>query len=161
MGNIFSASEIVDLGIRIEENGRDFYTSLAAQSRNEKAAKVFKFLAAEEEKHILVFSKIKDKTEQYEPPAIYADEYLGYMNALAADCVFTQKNKGTEAAKKIQSDIEAAEVGIRFEKDSILLYQGMVKAVSSYDKKVVDELILQEENHLRQLLDLKGELRHG
>ncbi len=29
MGNIFAGSEIVELGIQIEKNGRDFYNTLA------------------------------------------------------------------------------------------------------------------------------------
>jgi len=161
MGNIFAASEIVELGIQIEANGRDFYNTLVAQSRNEKAGIIFKYLAGEEEKHILVFQKILEKTEQYEPPTIYADEYRAYMNALAGDYVFTQKDKGAAVAKKIKSDIEAAEAGIRFEKDSIIFYEGMEKVVPSYDKKVVEELILQEQHHLKQLLDLKKQIEAG
>ncbi len=32
MGNIFAGSEIVELGIQIEKNGRDFYNTLIKQS---------------------------------------------------------------------------------------------------------------------------------
>lgn len=76
MGNIFAASEIVELGIQIEKNGRDFYNALVQQTKNKKAADIFKYLAGEEEKHILVFQGILEKSEKYEPPQIYADEYL-------------------------------------------------------------------------------------
>ncbi len=158
MGNIFSGSEIVELGIQIEKNGRDFYNILAKNSKSDKAEETFKYLAGEEEKHILVFQKILDKTDKYEPAPIYADEYSGYMNALANEYVFTQKNKGEEIAKKITSDKEAVEAGIKFEKDSIAFYEGMDKYVPEFDRKVVEELILQERNHLKQLLGLKYKL---
>lgn len=158
MVNIFSGSEIVELGIQIEKNGRDFYNGLVKQTKNQEAEGVFKYLAEEEEKHIEVFGKILDSVHKYEPPESYPGEYFAYMNALARDYIFTQKDKGKEIAKKTKSDREAIDLGIRFEKDSILFYQGMKKVVPEYDHRVVDELIAQEQSHLRQLSDLKEDL---
>jgi rubrerythrin len=158
MGNIFAGSEIVELGIQIEKNGRDFYGTLAAQSKNPSAVKVFGYLAGEEEKHIAVFQKILEKTQRYEPPQVYAEEYLAYMSALAGEHIFTRKEQGKKAAEKISSDNEAVDTGIRFEKESIIFYEGMKKAVPDYDQKIVDELILQEQNHLVQLTGLKKNL---
>lgn len=158
MGNIFAASEIVELGIQIEKNGRDFYNALVQQARHKKAADIFKYLAGEEEKHIQVFQKILEKADKYEPPKIYADEYLAYMSALAGEYIFTQKDRGRIEAEKIKSDKEAVETGIKFEKDSILFYEGMKKVVPEYDHKIVEELIAQEQVHLRQLTDLKKEI---
>ena len=155
MGNIFAGSEIVELGIQIEKNGRDFHTTLVKQSKNQKAKEVFKYLAGEEEKHIAVFQKILERIEKYQPPESYPGEYFAYMNALASEYVFTQKDKGEELAKTIKSDEEAVDMGIGFEKDSILFYEGMKKVVPEYDHKIIDGLIIQEQNHLKALSDLK------
>lgn len=158
MGNIFAGSEIVELGIQIEKNGRDFYNTLVKHSKNQKAKEIYQYLAGEEEKHIAVFQKILDSVHKYEPPEAYPGEYFAYMNALASEYVFTQKNKGSEIAQKIASEKEAVDLGIGFEKDSIIFYLGMKKVVPEYDAKVVDELILQESEHLRQLTDLRKNL---
>lgn len=158
MVNIFAGSEIVELGIQIEKNGKDFYSTLVKQSKNQKAKETFKYLAGEEEKHIATFQKILDSVHKYEPPETYPGEYFAYMNALASDYVFTQKEKGEEVAKRARSDKEAIDLGIGFEKDSILFYEGMRKVVPPYDHKIVDELIGQEQDHLRQLSDLKKNL---
>ena len=155
MGNIFAASEIVEIGIQIERNGKDFYETLLKETRNEKAQNIYKYLAGEEEKHIGVFQKILDALNKYEPVESYPGEYYAYMNALASDYVFTQKNKGREIAKKVKSDKEAVQMGIAFEKDSIVFYQGMKQAVPKQDIAVLDTLISQEQNHLKQLLELK------
>jgi rubrerythrin len=157
MGNIFSGSEIVELGIQIEKNGRDFYNILAEKSKSKKAADIFKYLAGEEEKHIQVFQDILDKTERYEPSGLNADEYFAYMNALAGEHIFTKPGRGEQAAKTAKSDKEAVNMGIGFEKDSIIFYEGIKKMVPDYDIKIIDELIIQEEGHLRQLSDLKKE----
>ena len=158
MGNIFAGSEIVEVGIQIEKNGKDFYDILGKQSRSPAAQKVFNYLAGEEEKHILIFQKILGTVENYEPPESFPGEYFAYMNALAAEYVFTQKDKGAEIAKKIKNDKEAVDMGIGFEKDSIVFYEGMKKAVPDYDLKVVNELIAQEQGHLLQLSELKKQL---
>jgi len=155
MGNIFAGSEIVELGIQIEKNGRDFYSALAIKSKNQKAAEVFKYLSGEEERHIKAFVDILKKTEKYEPSGLDADEYFAYMNALASEYIFTRKDKGEEIAKTVKNDLEAVDMGIGFEKDSIIFYEGMKKVMPEYDVKVVGELIIQEQNHLKQLSDLK------
>ncbi len=158
MGNIFAGSEMVELGIEIERNGRDFYNTLASQSKNQKAGEIFRYLAGEEEKHIKVFQEILNKTEKYELSGLDADEYFAYMNALASEYVFTQKDKGKEIAKTIENDKEAVDMGIGFEKDSIIFYEGMKKAVPEYGLKIINELIMQEQSHLKKLSDLKKTL---
>jgi len=158
MGNIFSGSEIVEMGIQIEKNGYDFYTILIEKARKPKAAEIFKFLAGEEEKHIAVFTSMLDSVREYTPPESYPGEYLAYMSGLASEYVFTQKDKGKDIAKKIKSDNEAMDLGIKFEKDSIIFYEGMKKAIPEYDLKIVDKLIEQEQHHLKMLTDLKHAL---
>ena len=158
MVNIFAGSEIVELGIQIEKNGRDFYNAVIEQSKNQKAKETFKYLAGEEEKHIAVFQNILDSVHKYEPPESYPGEYFAYMNALARDYVFTQKDKGREIAKNVKGDKEAISLGIGFEKDSIIFYVGMKKVVPEYDHKIVDKLITQEQDHLRQMSELKENL---
>jgi len=158
MGNIFAGSEIVEIGIQIEKNGKDFYEVLAKNSKSVKSQEIFNFLAAEESKHIVVFQKILSTVAKYEPQGLDADEYYAYMNALASESVFTQKDKGKELAKAVKSDRQAIEMGITAEKDSIVFYEGMKKAAPEYDHKVINEVILQEQGHLRQLLNLKANL---
>ncbi|MDD5450006.1 MAG: ferritin family protein [Candidatus Omnitrophica bacterium] len=158
MGNIFAASEVVELGIQIEKNGRDFYKALVRKTKDKKMAGIFEYLAGEEEKHISVFKGILDTVARYEPPEAYPGEYFAYLSDLAGDYVFTKKDKGAQIAMEVKGDREAVDLGIGFEKDSIVFYEGMKKVVPSYDVKTVDGLIAQEQSHLRQLIDLKNKL---
>jgi rubrerythrin len=156
MGNIFAGSEVVEIGIQIEKNGKDFYEALAGLAKDPKAKDIFNFLAAEEKKHIVVFQKILSSIEKYEPQGLDADDYTAYMNSLAGQSVFTQKDKGAELARSAKSDKEAIEIGIGAEKDSIVFYEGMKKAVPEYDLKAIDEVIAQEQGHLKRLMGLKN-----
>lgn len=155
MGNIFVGAEIVEIGIQIENNGRDFYNTLAKRSENEQAREIFRFLAGEEEKHVKVFEGILEQTQAFAPQGLDADDYLRYMKVLAGEYVFTQKDRGEEIAQNTGSDKEAIDVAIRFEEDSIVFYTGIKRIVPEYDHKVIEILIMQEENHLKQLLDMK------
>jgi rubrerythrin len=158
MGNIFAGSEVVEIGIQIEKNGRDFYNTLAVNSKNQEAVKIFKFLSQEEERHIKVFEGILGKAEKYEPAGIDADEYYAYMHALASEYVFTQKDKGSLIAKKVKNDNEAVDMGIGFERDSIIFYEGIKRTVPDYDRKIIDELIAQEQKHMILLMEIKKRL---
>lgn len=158
MGDIFSGSEIAELGVQVEVNGRDFYGALTKRSKNKKAKVVFKMLASEEEKHIAKFRRILDYFHKYEPKEAYPTEYFSYLNSLASECVFTQKAKGAEIAKNTRDDKDAIELGIGFERDSIRLYEGMKKVVPTEGGPIVDILIKQEEKHLKKLEALKEEV---
>ena len=158
MANIFAGAEVVELGVQIEKNGRDFYEILAGRSKEKKAQKLFKFLADEEAKHIEDFRQILYSVQKYEPPEAYPGEYFAYMNALASEHVFTKKDKGKEIAEAVKADKEALDLAIGFEKDSIIFYEGMKKVVPAYGHKLVDQLITQEQNHLTKLTELKTTL---
>lgn len=158
MANVYCGSEVIELGIQIEYNGRDFYNVLVKKTRNKEVKRVFKYLAGEEEEHIAAFRKILSSVHKYEPSASYPMEYFAYMNALAGSHVFTKKNKGEETARKVKTDKEAVELGIGFEKDSIIFYEGIKRLVLDNERKVVDTLIQQEQGHLMQLTLLRDAL---
>jgi len=155
MRNIFSASEIMEIGIKIEENGRDFYREAAARSKNESAVKIFELLAGEEEEHMKKFESILSAVKRYEPGEAYPNEYFSYIKSLSGEYVFTKDKKGAEIAAAVNSDKEAVDLGIGFEKDSILFYEEMKKFVLEEEKNIVDKLLDQEKQHLRKLNDLR------
>ena len=158
MGNIFKGGEIVKIGIQIEKNGYDFYNILAGSTKNFHAQGTFKYLAGEEKKHIASFEKLLDSVESYEPTETYLGEYQQYVKALAEEYIFTKANKGKETAGTASNEVDAIDMGINFEKDSILFYDEMKKFVPSSEHKAIDELINQEKQHLAKLSSLRTQL---
>ncbi len=161
MKEIFSGSEVIELGIQIEKNGYDFYTGLSRKINNPVFTSVFDLLAQEEEKHIGVFRKLLEKISLVGSEVSLSDEYSAYISSLAGKYVFTQAGKGFQIAKKITSALEAVDLGIGFERDSIIFYEGIKVIVPENEKNIVSELILQEEKHLKRLLDFKAKLSGG
>jgi len=158
MTELFSSDEIVQMGIRIEENGRDFYNTLEKSARSEEVKVIFHFLGEEEERHIRVFQGLLSEVENYEPKEAYPDEYFDYLTALSRDYIFTKEKTGKRIAETIENDLDAVALGIDFEKDSILFYHEMKNLVWAKGRDIIDRLIEEERRHLQKLWELKAEL---
>ena len=155
MGDIFSGSEIVEMAVQIEKNGRDLYNKVSASSNNKDVKKIFEHLSMQEERHIKIFEDMLSAVKKYEPAEAYTDEYFGYMKALADEHIFTKEKKGDEIAKTVKDDARAIELGIGFEKDSILFYHEMKSFVPESEHNITERLIKEEQRHLKKLVLLK------
>ena len=155
MSHFFKASELVELAILIERNGEEFYSSLKKSTQNENAREVFSYLAGEEKKHIAIFQNLLQPLEKYQPIESYPGEYEGYTKAMADSHVFTKKDTGKDLAQKIKTPLEAIDVAMRFEKDSILFFESMRQFIPNAEHKTVDELINEERDHIVKLKELK------
>ena len=155
MGNVFRAADVVKMGIEIEKNGRDFYAAMAEQAESPEAAKLFTYLAGEEERHIAVFKTMLGELEQRKPQESYPGEYLAFLRDLAGGHVFTREGSGRELAAAVKDGKEAIDFGIRIEKDSMVFYLGMKEVVPRSDHAVLDALIGEEREHLKRLLELR------
>jgi rubrerythrin len=155
--SIFNAGEIVDLAVKIEENGLNFYRSFADTLDSEKAKNVFNLLADEESKHRETFSKMLQSVEKFEPPTSYPDEYFAYLQAYADSVIFTPDDLKRKV-ESISSSRDAIEFGIRRELDSILYYQEMKSFVPESQKETVDKIIAEERNHFLKLSSMKKEM---
>ena len=157
----FAAHEIVEIAVQIEINGRDFYNTLSGKTKDKTTKEIFEHLAEEEEKHMQKFREILEKFHKYEPKESYPQEYFSYLNSLASDVIFTQKDKGSELAKKMKTRHEAVDFGVKAEKDSILFYEGIKKVTPQSEHPIVNEVITEEQNHLTQLIDLRKYMQKG
>ncbi|MBU1127605.1 MAG: ferritin family protein [Candidatus Omnitrophica bacterium] len=158
MGDSFSGSEIVEIGIQIEINGRDFYKKMAEKTKNQSVRDIFQALSEEEEEHITTFQKILNSVHEYEPRGAYPDEYFAYMNALAGGHVFTKEHTASSIAENTAKDIDAVDIGIIFEEESITFYEEMKMIVPANDQELLVQLIEQEKKHLQKLIAFKNKL---
>lgn len=157
----FSAKEILEMALRIEENGVEFYTQAGNASKSKKLKELFTFLAEEEKKHIIVFGEmdrsVKDDTK---PDTLdpYLDEASLYLKALANSRVFTNKNEGKRLAGIVRNEEEALQTAINMEKDSILFYYELHSAITNKDKAILESIIKEEKKHLGKLTALQKSL---
>lgn len=159
MIGLFDAKEIVNLGIVIEENGYEFYTTLSQNTKGAISKEIFNYLAQAEKNHIQVFEKIGKELEDVKVKETYPGEYENYLRTLADEHVFTKKHRGKEYAEKIKDEEEALNLALSFEKDSVLLFDEMKRFVSEKQHIYIDKLIAEEKKHIVQLREMKEEIK--
>jgi rubrerythrin len=156
MSIIFSGSELLELAVGIEKNGAAFYQALAEKTQGKRVQAIYEHLAAEEIKHQKTFQGMLETVGSYQPLQDYAEDYRLYLKSLADSSVFTDVAQARQKAAQASSEVEALDIGIQAEKDSILFYSEMQNLVKPADQKVILDIISQERNHLNQLSQLKA-----
>jgi rubrerythrin len=154
----FSGSELINIAIGIERRGIAFYDIMAKSSENAATRDVFQYLANMERAHIQIFQSILTEADKYQISETYAEEYATYLQALVNSAVFTDDMVTSEMATQADSDIEALELAIGAEKDSILFYYEIKDIIPKRAQPTVDKMITEEKSHLRQLSELKKNL---
>lgn len=155
MAELFHASEVVEVALRIEQNGGTFYGILADKMTDPPVKQLFQELAAEEQKHYETFQELLSRAAHWEPIGVYAAEYKDYMDCLAEHNVFNRGNTATEITDKITDKIEALHYAQGIEKDSILFYMEMKDCVPEGESKIIESLIAEEKKHLFRLMKME------
>jgi len=154
----FSGSELINIAIGIERRGIAFYDIMTRSTENAATRDVFQYLADMEREHIQIFQGMLAEADKYQIPETYAQEYAYYLQALVDSAIFTDDMVTSEMATQADSDIEALELAIGAEKDSILFYYEMKEIMPQRARPTVDRIIAEEKSHLRQLSELKKKL---
>jgi len=150
----FTGKELLDMAVKIEENGLRYYTDAATAAKSADLKGLFGFLADQEKDHIKIFSglrKLLAETGSESAQTDYGEEATLYLNALADSEVFTSADEGARLAKSVKSEREAVELAIGMEKDSLLFYYEIQKMIRPQDASVLEHLIGQEKDHVRRL----------
>ena len=161
MSEISIGKEFLELAIEIEKNGRFFYEVAARLNRNKEIGDVFAKLAAREREHENNFHDMLSRLGGYRPYQKQTGEHYQYIRDLAETSIFAGERAQTVLRRKSITDVEALEIGIGFEKDSILFYSEMRGMMPRQDQEIVDVITSEEKKHLSELVYMAGRLRGG
>jgi rubrerythrin len=147
----YSGLEIIEIAIRIEENGEEFYTAAAEMIKESPDIKgLFYDLAEKEITHIAIFQKMADKFEA-ESFEFNNEESSDYIGHLADTHIFGRKDAGTELAKTVSTPQQALEIAFKFENDSVVFYEELLKRASADAKKLIFQIIEEEKEHAAEI----------
>lgn len=155
MANVFSAAEIIDIGIVKEKKRRDFYGYTADKFKEKEMKDLFSKLRDWEGEHVKKFTDIRNSTETYEIKESYQGEFASYMKFVVDDMLYNQVS-AQWFAKNVKESIAAIQYGIGFEKDAILFFSELLKYMMGSNKEKIEELINEEKKHLIYLSELKA-----
>jgi len=154
----FSASELISIAIGIEKQGIAYYDVMAQSTWHEVARDLFRHLSEMERSHVTIFQTMLNDIEQDKPPRQLGSEYDAYMRALIDNAVFTSELAASELATHLDNEIEAMDIAISAEKESILFYYFMSEITTPATENIVRQILAEEKTHLRQLSELKNRL---
>jgi rubrerythrin len=156
-----TADDVFGMAVRIEENGKAFYTGAASKALSERLKALFEDLAQMEAGHITQFKELRARlasslagADPWDPEGL-AESYL---QAAADTHVFTGES-AADRLKGVDSPEAALDVAIMFEKDSLAFFMGMKQILPDPGGKAeIDALIGAEMDHLRLLSAAKNSL---
>jgi rubrerythrin len=154
----FTSNELINIAIDIERRGIAFYDVMTRSTKNTATRDIFQYLVDMERGHIQIFHDMLPEADRNHGVGSYSAEYAAYLQVLLDSAVFTNDMVTSELAANAESDVEAMELGIGAEKDSILFYYEMKDIVPKRVQPIVDKIITEEKSHLIQLWDLKRKL---
>ena len=164
MGVTYNADEVLAMAEEIERNGRAFYIRAAEIASDGDAHTLLSELADWEKGHEALFAKMRaDLPEDGKTAAIFdADDNAElYLQSAADSHVFNVHKDPTEILSGSETPAEVLQKALSFERDSILFFVGMSKAVPErlgVDK--VNQIVQEEMNHVaylnKEIRKLKG-----
>lgn len=152
---VFEASDIVEIAIRIEENGSNFYKFAEQIAKREDAKNLFAHLAVEETAHKKIFEAIFANMEKKNPPESYEGEYDLYLRDYVDTNIIFTKETMEEELKQINDEQSALDFAIKRELDSIFYYHEIKRFVPENQYSVIDQIIEEERKHFTKLSGVK------
>ncbi|MGQ3684354.1 MAG: ferritin-like domain-containing protein [Candidatus Loosdrechtia sp.] len=150
----FNDTEAMLIAIHLEEEGLEFYSTIAKNVKCDKVRETFSQLASDEKEHLAQFQKVHlDLSPLANPVGDYEDCMVDlYLKYLVDTGVFTKKGEAKRLANEINTDTDALKVGIQAEEAAIHYYcEAAKKTKHKKGKKVFKQLANEERRHLALL----------
>jgi rubrerythrin len=159
MTNITKISDLIEVAIRIERSGMDFYKTVSENTQDAGVKDAFSYLAAEEEKHIGVFRTILDRVADYSPRLNYPGEYELFLQGVANRSVATLQKARDKEILESKNVSQAIDVGLDLETESILFYTGLLENFQDKDRDYIKEVIREEKSHFVKLITARDKIK--
>lgn len=150
----FNASEIFQIAIRIEENGKIFYQQMSEKMVNNDLKELFRQLADEEIRHQEIFTRMVSVFEDFQPAVFFPEEYFSYLKAYAEKVIFDTE-KLSQEIKAIETPLQAVEFAREREWESISYYQEIKNIVKKDQHNEIEKIIKEEREHFLKLSRIK------
>jgi len=150
----YSAVDVIEMAMRIEEKGSSFYRTAAEKSGMNVVKDLFVRLADKEDEHKKVFAGILSKLpgNRSEKNLTLPSDVETYLRSVADKAVFFDPESTNEQFFENAALSDVFSAAMEMEKDSILFYSGLLNLLESEkDKEPVFRIIREEKGHLEEL----------
>ncbi len=161
MKNNFNPAEILNISIKVEENGYNLYASLEKSAKDQKLKKVWGYLKGQEEIHRDIFGEMFKKQADYIVYDYNPPDYDNYIRAVSSEYIFIPEIIEKKIQEGFSSDRQAIDFAISIEKESVLVYTVLKEYVKKAKQYIVHNIIEEEKKHVVELVSLKECLGKG
>ncbi|NLN87355.1 MAG: rubrerythrin [Syntrophomonadaceae bacterium] len=150
----FSGEEILEIALQMEGSGKLFYEKALPYAESAALKEMLIYLAAEETKHLEAFRKLGEQLNYYfVPNESYLGEYGDYVKSLINSHIF-KISEAEDLVKAIKDDRDILQFAMRFEKDSIGIFQEFKNVANKAGAELIEQLIEEEKKHIRKIAAL-------
>ena len=151
---MFTSKEILDIALKIEQNGEAVYRRATHKLANQGIVKRLIWMADEEARHAKWFMELQSDLGTQNNPITLDEMNSGILRDLIGEQSFTLQDIDFPGVDDIPTLIN---IFIEFEKDGILFYELLRTFIK--DQKVLeslDQIIAEEYQHIEFLKELKS-----
>lgn len=149
---MFTAQDILDIAIRLENNGEKTYLDASRNTQDKPLKSLLAWIAEEERAHAIWFSQLKDRLEKDEDHHLMAE----FSRALVEDVIQGQAFSLQEVDfESINTPDKMIRTFIGFEDDTIAFYEILKTLI---DDPVIagqmEQIIDEEKKHMTRFREL-------
>jgi rubrerythrin len=158
MAYLLNVKEILEFAVFIEERGYEFYVDAMKKFSEQRITELFQYLADEEFKHEKIFKKLLTQVGEFKSGEAHDPEYQSYMREFCKAHSLANREATTAKLAKVSSLEEILDMGMGFEKDSIIFFSELKDIFGQGKSAAIDNIIHEEMGHLRKIFQMKREL---
>jgi rubrerythrin len=152
---MFTAREILDLAIQLEENGEAVYREAARKASNPDISELLLWMAEEEVKHTRWFTELKQEIETRSLNPFMEEMSRKVFGGLLGDKSFSHREVNFSEVDRIE---DLFHIFIEFEKDTVLFYETLIPFIEdNHTLQYITKIIAEENNHIQKLHELLSE----
>ena len=150
----FTKNEIVEMAVKMEQNGYAFYDqALQRTDLDEETKAILLKLRDDEKEHEKTFLALRNKIDNVdlsESPSWEDAQF--YMESFVESHVFNETGKAIQLAQKAENAAELLKYAIQFEKDTLLFFFSLSRNIKGLKaEEAVDAIIDEETIHINKL----------
>ena len=146
---MFSIQEILDLAIRLEQNGESVYRNASEKLSRSDLVSLLLWMAEEEVKHAGWFSELKQKLESGSINPFMEEMGRQVFGGMLGEKSFSHRNVDFSKVERLDDLIG---IFLEFEKDTVLFYETLIPFIEDDDTlETMAKIIAEEDHHIKKL----------
>ena len=149
---MFTAHEILDLAIQLEENGEAVYREAAGQAKNAEIRELLLWMAEEEVKHTRWFAELKNEIQSGSINPFMEEMSRKVFSGILGDKSFSHREVNFAEIRRTE---DLLKIFIEFEKDTVIFYETLIPFIEdNRTLRFVNKIIAEENNHIKKLHEI-------